>query len=307
MQIGTETLPSANTKIEDTAGAYHTLDELCQLELDRGNRMFANLQYYPDLLKAISEKLDSLGFHRVAYFDMGCHALLFETTDNQLVRIVMDNSKHPRPPHPAILQPIQSYAISVPDGTSERRALIEVLPRITRFHESDYKRSKTNEYHAAEHALTLALRNSGFKCDDIKSANVGVLPDGTLIVIDREAVKPLDDHPIITEGEFLKPWLMEDGTWKQHAFLPEIKNHEITGVITPENVAHLKESLGEESQIYKLAKSGKLYRDELGAHIMKACELKDSTNVSHAESYTRARETIDKRHGPSDDWAQGRA
>ena len=110
--------------LRQTAGEYYSLERLLELQ-----HYFTETYLAPQDLEtrqAIAEYVGDLGFRRLTYFGSGEHALVLDTVDDQLVRIVQ-NSERRRDTNPYILQPIYTTSDKVEQMLGFR---IEVLPKL---------------------------------------------------------------------------------------------------------------------------------------------------------------------------------
>lgn len=251
-----------------TAGTYYGLENLLEFNLYHFNYVSSALQ---DLEKrrAVAEYVEDLGFRRLTYFDSGTHALVLDTVDDQLVRIV-HKSERRRDSIPHVLHPI--YATS----NEEEQMLgfrIEVLPKLY---------VEGTREHA--YSLTEALAKLGYNFRSNTPENVRLLPDGTPIIVDADAIQ--------TENEFREMW--EQGEWKrgytwesyqsfknhpdppyywgeldypaswtQKKLIPQIGTGEITGVISGSRLRTLETKLGHEDSLVATIRDRGLYPAQL--------------------------------------------
>ncbi len=206
---------------------------------------------HPDEVKDIEKRLDALGFRQLSLLTMGGMALIAHTNDHYVLRIVRKDKETERPLAPQILQPVAAF------GTEHYR--VEIMPKVN-------TKGVTDEHvDAVSIALETGWQNPGTRIffEDGKARNVGLLEDGTPVVIDPgKSFIYNDDNPtpllhehykrLIEERDFLASeminiakkfsWVDDRGGWKQHTFFPEILTHKACDVITREELETLKKS-----------------------------------------------------------------
>lgn len=143
------------------------------------------LVHNDDKLDLVGALLDRLGFRRIdSKFRLGKRALVFHTIDGQLVRISYREPKGGRLKLDEILQPILAF-----DNVAGFR--VEVMPEVrTTGLTTEHKRQ-----------LIAALAKKGYMFWDCTLENIGLLKDGTPVVIDGDAViHESKMHDLMTDG-----------------------------------------------------------------------------------------------------------
>jgi len=204
-------------------------------------------------LDKVEKYLDDIGIRRLSYLGQGSFSLIFQTTDDKIVRIVdleevrktecIDESDE-RPNLPQILQPISTHQI----GDLQ----IEILPRV--LNKEDIPSNRLDEVFAASEELISAIGKEGYIFGDSGYKNIGVMKDGTLVVIDGGAVRKASIDPSIEDVVVEETdWVSADGTWKQKQLYPEIETGELSGLISRENLQHAQQKMGSTDNVFTKA------------------------------------------------------
>jgi len=230
---------------------------------------------------AITKHLDELGFRKFKVFATGDFALLLESTNGQLIRISSSGGEDSNlgkggqrggsvPLSSAVLQPIQTLEVQ---GLN-----IVIFPEIRK-----PERGELTE--ESLYALRTKLAEDGLYYEDlmidhnkrpqhprgnIQERNVGVLKDGTPVLLDSDSVihiddvKPRDQDKIRKELEEFRAyghdfeWENSDKTWKQHEEFPHIWNSgkpeagQLTGVYPRDEVEAAREKIGDDADKEKI-------------------------------------------------------
>lgn len=124
-----------------------------------------NLFHSQDLTPLIDE-LTKHGFRTLSFFKSGCNALLFKSTEGQLIRICskqhisLDSLKEAAS-HPAILQPIDQFPITL----GGKELVISVMPAIRTYGVTYHHQDKLRE----------ALAEAGIEVRELNPANIGLI------------------------------------------------------------------------------------------------------------------------------------
>jgi hypothetical protein len=207
-------------------------------------------------LEGLADALEKSGYRKLKFFKSGENSLLFETTENQLLRICYTDHNGQRLgnriKNPAILQPIRSFELAVRD---DQKFTISIMPKV--------RTAGRNWKHVS--ILRGVLEQCGIAVNDMVLENVG------LIDIPKYGVK---DLPVLldaggaskTHAEFnqflLEDWVAKDikdipdGTPWQKIFDPRIGTGKPTGVVDKITLDDLERSRGENSIIVQTLKHG---------------------------------------------------
>ncbi len=254
------------------------------------------LHDHPDILAKVKSRLEDFRFHRIAYMRHGDSAAVFKTVDAQLVRISVDGHEPPRLYHPAILQPIFAE-IMQGEFTTIRFEIMPAVKELRNGHNIHHDELKKKLLPILE----AALRNSNLNPTDLKAANVGILFDGTPIVVDGGAVETMfNNRPILIDGEHLEQWFTGNGSriWKQQHYFPRIGTGKITGVITEQDIRNLEEK-GHHNLAQCIREQQLCYNEELGAWVARAAE---QTGDSFTQSLKKTYNEQDRLAGPRKSW-----
>ncbi len=136
-------------------------------------------------LESLALFIESKGLRRLQGKHLqGKRALLFETVHKQMLRISFRESKDGRLPLDEILQPLMTF-------NDVAGFCVEVLPKV--------RTSGVSIEHRKE--LISALAKKGYMFWDCTFDNIGLLDDGTPVVIDADAViHESKMHDIMTDG-----------------------------------------------------------------------------------------------------------
>lgn len=187
---------------------------------------FTAMRYDDGLTKRAAAALKAFGIDKMSYLGHGNFALVLKAGEDQVVRVSVDNVEPPRIVHPSILQPKKTIILQSEDDTPLR---IEIMVQI-----KDKVGAIINEGISGEHIekLRRALYASNLQPSDVIDNNVGLLPDGTPIVIDGGAVFMPKEGDILLDGPHLADWFATDASgkrdWKQHVFMPEIRQQTVS-------------------------------------------------------------------------------
>lgn len=176
-----------------------------------------------EIREMLHRELDGLGIKSFSFIARGKEAFIAKISDEQVIRVSSNLAVEPLQ-IPEVLQPVFSKIISSPDNAGLR---IEVLPYLK-------NQGITKEH---KEALCIAISKRGFyftdpklHTDSQKDQNVMLLPDGTPIVVDREAASYETDDPFVQmEREGFNRQPSPNYTWegKQEKYFPEIKSGKI--------------------------------------------------------------------------------
>lgn len=149
-----------------------------------------------------------------SYVGAGHNAVVLEASRDPrfVVRLAFENSA--RAPIPQVLQAIHSQRVGP--------LLIEVLPRVRVLPSL----GDTEAFLEYARQLAEGCKANGYRMSEPKRENIGLLPDGTPIIIDAGAV---ENTPVTRLWQRIRgskadnsAWLSEDGiTTKQQALLPQ--------------------------------------------------------------------------------------
>lgn len=176
-----------------------------------------------ELCEKTKSLLESLNIHSFEYVGSGKDAFLASISDKQVVRISSKTDVSPLTIS-QVLQPVYSKEVRDHNNTSLR---VEILPLL--------KQQEITPEH--KEALCVEVSKRGFYFTDPKlytdkpsEQNVMLLPDGTPIIIDREAASHSTDDPFVhmdREAFAAKPLTGYHWEGKQEHFFPEIVTGEI--------------------------------------------------------------------------------
>ena len=233
--------------LRQTAGEYYPLDRLLEFDsyFTKEHTILRDLKRR----KALAEYVGGLGFRRLTYFDSGEHALVLDTVDDQLVRIVQKSERR-RDSIPYVLQPIYATSDNVEEMLGFR---IEVLPKL-------HAKGTGEGRHI--YSLEVALAKSDYYFRSHTLENVRLLPDGTPIIVDADAVLTETEYRKGLRGPYLiigvqssetlknrpdPPYYwgeMDDiNSWTQKKLIPQIGTGDITGVISGSRLRTLETKL----------------------------------------------------------------
>ncbi len=256
------------TRLEKSTVHYHNLETIVRLEPNLYNHTFKALK---DLKhqQAVAAYLSEIGFRQFAYFDSGEHAIVLDTVEDQLVRIVLSiERKRDFVPH--VLQPIYATSELAEHALGFR---IDVLPKLF---------NKGTEVH--EHALEVALAKVHYHFRSLYSRNVMLLPDGTPIIVDGDAVlteaefrekvkqrfvniyrdvKTFDEFKSEPDPPYYWGEMNDQTSWKQKKLLPQIGTGELTGVIPGQRLRALEVKFGTQDHLVVAIRDEGLYPVQL--------------------------------------------
>ena len=199
----------------------------------------------------IDKKLATQGFRLLKYFKQGSEALLFETTENQLLRICHKDNMGVPNRHPAILHPRRKFDIRMPDDRELETLTVSIMPRV--------RTTGVTDQHVK--MLDEALLKAGYYVPDICIENVGLIdiPERGIqdlpVLIDTGLLKRIADVqgndwelwqklsglPRTSEKKLRSRWLSPDGTPWQNIFDPRIGTGKPTGVIPEKELKTLQQ------------------------------------------------------------------
>lgn len=121
--------------------------------------------------RLVAAFLDSMGIKKFGFLDTGNNALVFDIGNGQVLRLAtLSEEKDRRPDIPQVLQPVYTKIVS--------HTRIEVLPKLN-------TKDVTKE-HLQE--LAGVLKNSKYNFHDQALGEIGLLFDGTPVIVDGGAV-----------------------------------------------------------------------------------------------------------------------
>ncbi len=212
-----------------------------------------------EYVRLLANALEKQGFRKIKFFKAGLNSILFETAENQLLRICSHshqstNALGGNATHPAILQPIAEFALHLSDAP---RLVISVMPKV---------RTNNVKWEHIE-ALKEVFEESGINVRELNAPNIGLIdiPEHGIfdlpVLIDTGTAT--GSRIVPQEKKILeKKWRasriadVPDGTPWQNIFDPRIGTGRAENVVNDEQLAKLEENLGAESTIIKTLEAG---------------------------------------------------
>ncbi|NBO19805.1 MAG: hypothetical protein EBV03_11425 [Proteobacteria bacterium] len=221
------------------------IDRLQQTDSAR-TRQSEALQFFVNSQKEVGKlahDLSRIGLRRFASLAVGTHAIALETTEGQIIRIEDHiNAGHGnRAEVHEQLQPIQSGVVK---REGSPYFYYEILPKI----DTNVSAEDARKY--ASH-----VTGKGYKLDhaDHADGNLGYLPDGTVVGVDKNTLRPPASKRIVQADK--SRWLvkaqpdqqsiftyMEPGfISKQEKFFPAIADGRMRGVLTDSDIKRIED------------------------------------------------------------------
>ncbi len=271
-------------------GNYTILPALAQ------NYTAQTINKMPEARQELIEGLKKLGYRGLEPIGHGSYAITFHTTENQIIRIALDGTESPRKNLPYVLQPIETHTIG--------NFKIEVLPEVDT--------AGVTEQHAR--AIYKKALQDGLlpwdiidHKDRVRTSNIGLLPDGTPVVLDADAIhtyvpgksrkSPQElekeyhtKYPDDPNPEEKYQW-EEKGKTKQEIHFP---HKEVKGVVPLETLERVKQTMQNDSVIIKLFEERGLYSEEAGKALQVIAEQHEQ-QVEAAKKAAKNRQALDKR------------
>ena len=206
------------------------------------NGAMSILQRGPELVKEITKALREVGFRSFTPLGFGYNAIAFYTTCNQVVRIT-SGEEGKRHKSPYILQPILTLKV----GNIE----IEVLPLV--------RTEGVTDEHVRHVAAKLA--EAGFFPGSVKKVNIGLLEDGTPILMDGAGTLLFEEFRKYSEEtperiEEIRQAIMTGGYDMNPNYNWDIPVGTLAGVITEERLTSLAKIMGSDDAIVTALKNG---------------------------------------------------
>lgn len=210
------------------------------------------------LTREVEDYLGQLGLRKMRFFSSGNFALVFDTTHDQIVKLGIH--KHNGDiEDDAILKPIASKVFH---GAKGADLSLEIFPKVE---------TKNATWDHVE-ALGIHFARKGYVLRHTEPSNVGLLPDGTPILIDAGSVARNAEKK--HERENFERWKTQpepayEWAGKQEKYFPRIETRELQGVAGNAALAKMEEGMGEEGRVYSARiRSRRQYygdlRDDLG-------------------------------------------
>ncbi len=217
------------------------------------NHCVSLLESEPLLAERVSEFLSKKGMRKFSYLNHGQYSLVFRTTDNQLVKLTAPGHHD--------------------EGTLECDEILKPILRETigNISVAVYPELNTKDV-TWEHVKTLKIRmaQKGYYCSDLGKSGVGLLPDGTPLIIDDGRIlkcNKLDAHEKDVYDELRQqPKPLYEWKGKQERFFPKIGTDELVGVASDDTLHHMENGLDNEGVRYAriIRAEGDYHSDLLG-------------------------------------------
>lgn len=194
-------------------------------------------------LGKLAHDLARAGMRRFAPLAVGTHAIALETTDGQIVRIE-DHINAGHGQRAEVHEQLQAIQSGVVKREGHPYFCYEVLPKL----DVNVSAEDTKQFKAH-------VTSKGYKLDhaDHTEGNLGYLPDGTVVGVDKHALRVPASKEMIKADR--AKWLVqarpgqqsvfayvENGfISKQEKFFPAIADGRMRGVLTDNDIRHLGE------------------------------------------------------------------